>query len=165
MKAWKNIPQITIWFLLWTMLLLNACVQDELCIEEENTDEHTELVIRIVLPNISYSNSSRALDDAKESNVEDITVLLFASDGSLVTKTDARNITEESTGNEVKFSVRVPTGNFDIMIMANCQSLLSGFTPSAPTKTAYRELLLTASGKWNVEILIHLYPCGENRVM
>lgn len=97
--------------------------------------------------------STYALNAADENEVKTIEVLLFKS-GNYYHTVYSNTITTDPGDSKIKtFSVQIPEGTYDMVILANARQsvadVLSGVTTSDPKADVLSRLLLSNSGKWN----------------
>ncbi|MCD7901977.1 MAG: fimbrial protein [Bacteroides sp.] len=144
---------LKIYILLMGLLFVNALLQS--CADEyskiEVPKQESETMIQVKLPGTSSTNATRGLSDENENHLADLIVLVFDRDGNYLYKSEAR-LTEETSGSNVRTCyVSLKKGECDLMLLANCKSILNSFTiPSGATKETFRSgLSVSLSGKWN----------------
>ncbi len=102
--------------------------------------------------------SGRMLNPEDENEVLTIEILLFDSEGKYTSAplyTD--NITTDPDGSNIKtFTVKVPEGTYDMVILANARKSLSAALGNITTgdykAAVLSKLLLSNNGKWNANI-------------
>lgn len=97
--------------------------------------------------------STYALDAADENEVKTIEVLLFKN-GNYYHIAYSNTITTNPSDSRIKtFSVQIPEGTYDMVILANARKsvadILSGVTINDSKNSVVSRLLLTNTGKWN----------------
>lgn len=96
-----------------------------------------------------------ALDEDDENEVKSIEILLFDGSGNYTSQPIYSNsITTNSTDSKIKtFTVKVPEGTYDMVILANSRQSLGTALGSISTgdskASVLNKLLLSNTGKWN----------------
>ncbi|WP_291027586.1 fimbrial protein [Dysgonomonas sp. 37-18] len=116
-----------------------------------------DMLFSVVVPGSSGLKSS--LDEDDENDVRSIEVLLFDLDGKYTYQPLYSNVINTNpTDSKVKtFSVKIPEGNYNVVILANSrQSLanaLSSISDGEEKSSVMEKLLLSNAGKWNTDPL------------
>lgn len=134
---------------LWATL--PGCV-NEFGEEGMPTGDEALVTISLSLPG-AHMPDTRALTGTNENQVSEIDVLVFdSSTGYYVYSTHCDEITSvQGSDNTKVFTVKLRQGAFDLAIVANAGSILSGVTLTGKTKAEALALLTTSmptGGKW-----------------
>ncbi len=135
------------------LTILAACV-DNTYIEHKSSKENERLVSFVV--NIAGSNptKTRALTESDENTVKTIEVLLFDRDGKYTHQPIFSNNIIQKSVNEIAFTIKVPEGTFNMIILANTRKkIISILTKliEGMSKESVLDLLITENyNKWNV---------------
>lgn len=94
------------------------------------------------------------MTEQNEYHVEDVVVLVFDGSGNFLQRADARTVQSTTEENVKRFNIKLKTGQCDLWLLANCKSIVDGYTfPANATKTIIREnLLLQVAGKWDTSV-------------
>lgn len=147
----KQIQLVSIIFLLTT--LFNACVEQEINITKPTKGEKT-VTFSVQIPGVKTFTPYR-LSEADENEVKTIEILLFDTKGKFVhTPLYSDNISTNSTDSRLKsFSVKIPEGSYNMVILANARNILASIIKEIPTgtpkETVIGKLIVSNNGKWN----------------
>ncbi len=152
-----NLLQIISLFLL--LGVVGSCIDDRYIVpvSKENTVTFSVKVPGSGAPTAA-GPKTRALDVNEENVVNQIAVLLFDIDGVQRTYTyqpiycSSSNIITDPSNSEIKtFTIKVPVGKYDMVVLANANQSLSGIVGKVGQSkdVVLENLLVTNSGKWN----------------
>lgn len=132
--------------------MLWSCVEDREDYGSSGEEKGKTVTFSVRVPGSSVP-STYALNAADENEVKTIEVLLFKS-GNYYHTVYSNTITTDPGDTRIKtFSVDIPEGTYDMVILANARQsvadVLSGVTTSDPKADVLSRLLLSNSGKWN----------------
>lgn len=144
---------IAILILLLCFFLFACRDTEDILIEDAHAKE---MLFSITVPG-SSSTKSQPMDGDDENDVQSVEILLFDTNGKYTHQPLYSNaITTDPLDNKVKaFSVKVPEGTFNIVVLANARQSLAdiiGSISTGDTKSSVMEkLLLANAGKWNTD--------------
>lgn len=134
-------------------LLLQSCHKEPLELRSGN-DTLITLSVRVPAEN---TPGTRAMTDANESAVATMDIFLFKTStdgGGFVHHTTASQVT---IGNDNKgtFSVQLPIGTYDMVLIANarsqCTTALASLTAASTRTSLQQALTVTNTGKWKAD--------------
>lgn len=128
------------------LILPNGCIQEHIT---EGEFPAGEVRFTLMMP------QTRSLSPADENEVQRIDVLVFTGDGGKyhgrVTRTDSQIVPDGADIRKKSFTVSLPQGRFELMILANAGTELSAVSLNGTTKAEARGILqatLGDAGKW-----------------
>lgn len=138
---------------IFLILLCSAC-RDTEDVPVGNIND-MEMLFSVIVPGSSGLKSS--MDEEDEDNVQSIEILLFDTDGKYTYQPLYSNVINTNpTDSKIKtFTVKIPEGTYNIVILANArQSLanaLGSISDGEAKSSVLEKLLLANSGKWNTD--------------
>ena len=128
------------------LILPNGCIQEHIT---EGEFPAGEVRFTLMMP------QPRSLSPADENEVQRIDVLVFTGDGGKyhgrVTRTGSQIVADGANIRKKDFTVPLPQGRFELMILANAGTELSAVSLNGTTKAEARGILqatLGDAGKW-----------------
>lgn len=141
-----------------TLILLSAflycCADEHDGFNGPSNGKEKTVTFSVRVPGTS-TPPTRALGDGDENEVKQIAVLLF-TDGKYVYQPIYSNSISSSTDGKIKnFTIRVPEGIYDMVILANSNASLNSIKNDIQVGDAkadvLKQLVLTNEGKWNAK--------------
>ena len=114
-----------------------------------------EMLFSVIVPGSSGLKSS--MDEEDEDDVQSIEILLFDTDGKYTYQPLYSNVINTNpTDSKIKtFTVKIPEGTYNIVILANARqnlaNALSSISEGEAKSSVLEKLLLANSGKWNTD--------------
>lgn len=133
-------------------LFYSAC-QDIDDTQIANVDDKT-ITFSVKVPG-SSSAKTYALSESDENQVNSIEILLFKANGTYTYQPIYSNVINTDPGDsKIKtFSVKVPEGTYNMVILANARqavaNAVSSFTQGDSKASVLEKLFITNAGKWN----------------
>lgn len=146
MKANQSVKIVKSWALVCLMLLglcLNACVFEESRSVADDVEKEALVTFTIHSPSAVFP-SAFITDNVLESEVKDVSVLVFNTDNTFYYTAYGVNINNENPLTKT-FDVRLPTGTWHFMVLANARtqkSTLSELKEGMPLDEAIEKLLI-----------------------
>lgn len=135
-------------------VLLNSCQDND---EVPSPGSATkEVTFSVKVPGAS-APKTKTLPESKENEVRSIEVLLFDDNGEYTYQPVYSNVinTDPDNSNIKTFTIKVPEGTYNMVILANARQAVSGIVSSihdGDSKASVLEkLVITNSNKWNAD--------------
>lgn len=140
-------------YLLLSLFLFACSDMEETSIEEINI---REMSFSVTVSN-SFGPKSAALGENEENEIRSIEILLFNTNGEYTYQPLYSNVINTNpTDSKIKtFTVKIPEGTYNVVILANARQSLSNVINSISAgemkSSVLGKLLLSNSGKWNAD--------------
>ena len=141
-----------------TLVLLSAllyCCTDEQSFSGPGNGDERTVLFSVKVPGASTPRTTRALSTNDESAVKQIAVLLFDENGKYTYHPIYSSNISDGTDGKKTFTIRVPEGTFNMVILANANASLNKIIGDATEGTSKADLLknltVTNTGKWNTD--------------
>lgn len=107
-------------------------------------------------------HQSDGLGETEENEIKTIEILLFDSEGYTKEPIYCNTITDNELDNRIKtFSVKIPVGVYDIVILANSRSTLASILDDIQEgnskESVLERLIVTNNTKWNTDVASSTY--------
>lgn len=109
---------------LWiaSLLVLTGCSSDTLLPKQDLDETHPMVVFSVKVPDVSGAVATRSLTEAEEGAINTLQVLLFKDDQFKYTRYAGSK--EEGGNGLFTFSVRLPKGEHDLVVVANSEDII-----------------------------------------
>ncbi|MDR1676077.1 MAG: FimB/Mfa2 family fimbrial subunit, partial [Tannerella sp.] len=135
-------------------LPLTACISDEQAIVDDRPVEREARVsFSLMLPSRQMQTRA-ALSEADENAIHTVRLLMFKEANGLLTYcfgVNGNNIREGLSMQTISFDVQIPTGTYDVVVLANAQTIIdnSNITLGDAKEDVLGALVEIGAGKWN----------------
>lgn len=134
-----------------------ACSRDDLRPDDGPLGGETEVTFDITTP--GGGDVSRALGSTEQDHIEEIAVMVFETGaaGKYLYTAYAKNITDMGSTNKKRFSVKLRTGTFDLMVLANGQRYTNqcyptGISANESRVNVIKGLTVTHATQWDTDV-------------
>ncbi len=141
-----------------TLVLLSAllyCCTDEQSFSGPGNGDERTVLFSVKVPGASTPRATRALSTNDESAVKQIAVLLFDENGKYTYHPIYSSNISDGTDGKKTFTIRVPEGTFNMVILANANASLNKIigdaTEGTPKADLLKKLTVTNTSKWNTD--------------
>lgn len=147
----RHIQQVAI--LIFLTILFNGCLDEEVMISKPTKGEKI-VTFSVQIPGTKTFTPYR-LSEAEENEIKTIEILLFDTQGRFVhTPLYSDKISTNSTDSRFKtFSVKIPEGSYNMVLLANArnslQSIMKDFPTGTPKERIIEKLTVALNNKWN----------------
>lgn len=120
------------------------------------SDDVTNLVTLSLRIAGTSMQSNRALASTDENEIKSIEILLFDSEGYTQEPIYCNTVADNEFDNRIKtFSVKIPVGVYDIVILANSRSVLTNIVDNIQQgdskESIFEKLIVTNNEKWDTD--------------
>jgi len=142
--------------LLCITISISFCTCDDGIHDNSKNDKVTDLVtLSLRIPGNSMLNN-RALTSTNENEIKTIEILLFDIHGYTKEPIYCNKVTDNELNNSIKtFSVKIPEGTYDIVVLANSRSalatILDDIQEGNSKESVLEKLTITNNEKWNTD--------------
>lgn len=138
---------------LFSLFVSSSCIDD--AVGERKSSKDTEKLVSFVV-NVAGANPSktRALTEDDENTVKTVEVLLFDEAGTYTYQPIFSNDIVQKGPNEIAFTMKVPEGTFNMVILANARekviNILTKLAVGMSKASVLNLLVAENTEKWNV---------------
>lgn len=148
--------------LLCITISISFCTCDDGIYDNSKNDKVADFVtLSLRIPGSSMLNN-RALTSTTENEIKTIEILLFDAYGYTKEPIYCNEVTDNELNNSIKtFSVKIPEGTYDIVVLANSKSalisILDDIREGDSKESVLERLIVTNNMKWNTDASSNTY--------